>query len=444
MVADDRAREAKRKDFVQLNAENTRTLADAEAYRVGALMKIFEGVDTAGRSRRSRPPGMQPEPADRAGVRRHRREGRADRAAQRVARPPPRAAREAAGSRSASMPAADRPQGRAGHAQDAAGRADRASTTRRRKRKFYIEHLGADFSDYQREHEAYLAQQPARRPDARGLGPLPDHRPGFPPQLPVRARRHRGRARSGRPGRQHDEVSRRPAADRPQSGRRALRRRTAAVRSRTIFHCPAARGRAPTSRPFKAVTMAKAALTDGQTLHAVNDLFIGARTHTSATYEIGITASTRAQSSSGSSSPPASARRRGSRASSSVRSPSPARSAGQSKPPPIQPQAWDATALRFAVREPFPSKTSQTKSGHRPDRCGDRAVSSAPSCRKTASSSATASRPTASSSIRDRGANHRRRPGRPVDRVTEIAFRASARGIVTEMSRNRFSCAAFL
>jgi SPFH domain/Band 7 family protein len=38
--------EDKRKDFVALNAANTRTLADAEAYRVGALMKIFEGVDT--------------------------------------------------------------------------------------------------------------------------------------------------------------------------------------------------------------------------------------------------------------------------------------------------------------------------------------------------------------------------------------------------------------
>ena len=38
--------EGRRKDFVALNAENTRTLADAEAYRVGALMKIFEGVDT--------------------------------------------------------------------------------------------------------------------------------------------------------------------------------------------------------------------------------------------------------------------------------------------------------------------------------------------------------------------------------------------------------------
>jgi hypothetical protein len=45
MVADI-ALEGSRKDFVGLNAENTRTLADAEAYRVGALMKIFEGVDT--------------------------------------------------------------------------------------------------------------------------------------------------------------------------------------------------------------------------------------------------------------------------------------------------------------------------------------------------------------------------------------------------------------
>jgi len=42
----DIALEDKRKAFVGLNAENTRTLADAEAYRVGALMKIFEGVDT--------------------------------------------------------------------------------------------------------------------------------------------------------------------------------------------------------------------------------------------------------------------------------------------------------------------------------------------------------------------------------------------------------------
>ncbi|WP_315838265.1 SPFH domain-containing protein [Bradyrhizobium prioriisuperbiae] len=45
MVADI-ALEDKRKSLVALSSDNTRTLADAEAYRVGALMKIFEGVDT--------------------------------------------------------------------------------------------------------------------------------------------------------------------------------------------------------------------------------------------------------------------------------------------------------------------------------------------------------------------------------------------------------------
>jgi len=45
MIADI-ALEEKRQSFVEINAGNTRTLADAEAYRVGALMKIFEGVDT--------------------------------------------------------------------------------------------------------------------------------------------------------------------------------------------------------------------------------------------------------------------------------------------------------------------------------------------------------------------------------------------------------------
>jgi regulator of protease activity HflC (stomatin/prohibitin superfamily) len=45
MVADI-ALEDRRKSFVALNAENTRTLADAEAYRVSALMQTFAGVDT--------------------------------------------------------------------------------------------------------------------------------------------------------------------------------------------------------------------------------------------------------------------------------------------------------------------------------------------------------------------------------------------------------------
>ena len=39
-------------------------------------------------------------------------------------------------------------------------------------------------------------------------------------------------------------------------------------------------------RQIKEVSMAKAALNDGQTIYAVNDLFIGQRTHVSSRYHI--------------------------------------------------------------------------------------------------------------------------------------------------------------
>jgi hypothetical protein len=57
--------------------------------------------------------------------------------------------------------------------------------------------------------------------------------------------------------------------------------------------------RALKKRPFKTVTMAKATLANGQLLHAVNDLFIGARSHTSAIYEITAGERKETQSSSG-------------------------------------------------------------------------------------------------------------------------------------------------
>jgi NAD kinase len=52
-------------------------------------------------------------------------------------------------------------------------------------------------------------------------------------------------------------------------------------------------------RAVKTVTMAKAILSDGQTLHAVNDLFIGQRSHVSARYTIAIAGHEEQQSSSG-------------------------------------------------------------------------------------------------------------------------------------------------
>lgn len=56
-----------------------------------------------------------------------------------------------------------------------------------------------------------------------------------------------------------------------------------------------ARGR----RPMKGVTLAKAELNDGQTLYAVNDLFIGRRSHVSARYELSLDGRAERQSSSG-------------------------------------------------------------------------------------------------------------------------------------------------
>ena len=52
-------------------------------------------------------------------------------------------------------------------------------------------------------------------------------------------------------------------------------------------------------RPTKAVTMAKATLNTGLTLHAVNDFFVGARTHISARYRIQLGKAVENHSSSG-------------------------------------------------------------------------------------------------------------------------------------------------
>ncbi|MGI4788456.1 MAG: sugar kinase [Janthinobacterium lividum] len=49
----------------------------------------------------------------------------------------------------------------------------------------------------------------------------------------------------------------------------------------------------------KHVSMARVTLNDGQTLHAVNDLFVGQRTHQSARYQLALGRKTEAQSSSG-------------------------------------------------------------------------------------------------------------------------------------------------
>ena len=111
-------------------------------------------------------------------------------------------------------------------------------------------------------------------------------------------------------------------------------------------------------RSTRSVTMAEARLSDGQRLLAVNDLFIGPRSHTSALYEISHGRRSELQSSSGlivSTGMGSTAWLKsvvtGSLAISGA--------VGGQQAVAYEPTAWDAPVLRFAVREPFPSRHSQ-------------------------------------------------------------------------------------
>ena len=111
-------------------------------------------------------------------------------------------------------------------------------------------------------------------------------------------------------------------------------------------------------RATKSVTMAEARLSDGQTLRAVNDLFVGPRSHTSALYEIALGDRHESQSSSGI----IVSTGLGSTAwlksivtgSWGIAGALDHRGAKHE----YRPQPWDADRLTFAVREPFPSKAS--------------------------------------------------------------------------------------
>jgi NAD kinase len=113
-------------------------------------------------------------------------------------------------------------------------------------------------------------------------------------------------------------------------------------------------------RPLKAVTMARARLSDGQTLYAVNDLFIGGKSHVSARYEITCGKKSESHSSSGiivstglGSSGWFRSVLTGATAIAHHSTPALANLRDQGFP-------WDADYLYFSVREPFPSVTSQT------------------------------------------------------------------------------------
>jgi NAD kinase len=123
-------------------------------------------------------------------------------------------------------------------------------------------------------------------------------------------------------------------------------------------------------RSMRSVTMAKASLNNGQTLYGVNDLFIGPKTHTSARYFIQCGGAGEAHSSSGVivstgvgatgwlksllTGAGAIANAAGNRGKSEPRQPGLYERA-------VTGFNWESDYLYFTVREPFPTKTTKAK-----------------------------------------------------------------------------------
>ena len=114
-------------------------------------------------------------------------------------------------------------------------------------------------------------------------------------------------------------------------------------------------------QPLRPVTLAEARLNDGQSLLAFNDLFIGARSHVSARYDIAQGGRRETHSSSGI------IVSTGAGSTGWLQSVYAGAAAvvtalgGQVQPPPERGRLpWDTDHLMYSVREPFPSKATQT------------------------------------------------------------------------------------
>jgi NAD kinase len=118
------------------------------------------------------------------------------------------------------------------------------------------------------------------------------------------------------------------------------------------------------SRPIRKVTMAKAELNNGQILYGVNDLFIGPKSHTSARYQLQIGDHTETHSSSGIIVSTGLGSTGWFRSILAGAAGIAAQVAGKESQETKSRQgnfAWDANYLYFSVREPWPSKTSSAE-----------------------------------------------------------------------------------
>ena len=219
--------------------------------------------------------------------------------------------------------------------------------------RFYVEHLGADFGDYQREHERYAAAkraalealEPHGRYQVIDRGFLPNFL--FAPADVVLALGQDGLVAN----------TMKYLEGQPLVGLNPDPARYDGVL--LPFEARELRALLPDllgdHRPFRKVTMAQATLTDRQVLYAVNDLFIGPKSHTSARYEIRHGKRFEVQSSSGI------IVSTGLGSTAWMRSVVTGSAAIAGAKLDYVPLPWDADRLQFAVREPFPSKTSRAE-----------------------------------------------------------------------------------
>lgn len=163
--------------------------------------------------------------------------------------------------------------------------------------KFYIEHSGGDFSEYEREHDTYQRVLDRLRKDLdlglprqqldRALVPTYSFGPN---DLVVTLGQDGLVANTAKYAAGLPLVGINPDPERfdgvllPYVAQDALQGVTAAIEQRAIT---------------RRVTLAEVTLTDGQRLLAFNDFFLGARTHVSARYQLRIGGEVEAQSSSG-------------------------------------------------------------------------------------------------------------------------------------------------
>lgn len=232
--------------------------------------------------------------------------------------------------------------------------------------KFYIEHLGADFSDYLKENEMYSRSLRIAVEALQAWGRYQMIERKFLPNyvfgdndIVVVLGQDGLVANTLKYLRGHPVIGINPDQDRWDG---VLLPFTADALKKLLPDV------AMCNRKTKAITLAQATLSNGQTLRAVNDFFIGPKGHTSALYEIEVGGSKEMQSSSGLivstglgstawlksiiTGSLAIANMMGRKLNKGVKSRGSPDGGYQSLP-------WDAQELRFVVREPFPSRSSQ-------------------------------------------------------------------------------------